>query len=208
MKELVTIKNENIDGFQEWIWPIQDTEAWSGPSTEWIRSHRDAYLAITNGRDTVVQAGGNCGMYPRLFSKYFNLVYTFEPDALNFYCLANNCSSENIIKFNCAVGNTNSPVKVIKHYQHNVGCHTVSLGGTIPQLTIDQLNLSSCSLIQLDVEGFEIPVLQGAWQTIQKYRPGIACEQLGNDNITSLLKPLGYKLIGIVVKDYLYSCEL
>jgi FkbM family methyltransferase len=208
MKDLVELRTQDIDGFSDWLWPKQDTEAWTGPQLEWLNTHREAYLAVANGRSTVVQAGGNCGMYPKLFTKYFSTVYTFEPDALNFYCLANNCSSEQIIKFNCALGDSNLPVQVHKHYQHNVGCHTVTSGGTIPQLTIDQLNLPACSLIQLDTEGFETNILRGAMNTIAKYRPGIACEQLGYDQITPLLQPLGYKLLGVVVKDYIYSCEL
>jgi FkbM family methyltransferase len=207
MQNLVELRVQNIEDFTDWIWPKKDTEAWMGPQLEWISSHRDAYLAVANNRECVVQAGGNCGMYPRLFTKYFTWVYTFEPDPLNFYCLANNCSSEQIIKFNCALGNSNETIKVHKHYEHNVGCHTVSKGGFIPQLTVDQLNLPSCSLIQLDTEGSELDILLGALNTIKKYKPGIACEQLNHDRITPLLQPLGYKLLGVVVKDYIYSCR-
>lgn len=165
-------------------------------------------LSSGNGKKSVIQAGGNCGMYPRLFSKYFETVYTFEPDWLNFYCLVNNCANSKVIKFNCALGNSNMPVKVNRPYTHNIGTHQVSIGGNIPQLTIDQLNLPNCSLIQLDTEDFEVPIILGALNTIKKYRPGIACEQLGTDRITKILQPLGYKLLGVVVKDYIYSGEI
>jgi FkbM family methyltransferase len=208
MKHLVETRTHDIEGFSDWLWPSSDTEAWRGPQEEWLSTHRDAYLAVANGRQSVVQAGGNCGMYPRLFSKYFETVYTFEPDSLNFYCLVNNCADSRVISFNCALGNSNEPVQVSKPYTHNVGTHYVGVGGTIPQLTIDQLNLPNCSLIQLDTEGFEVPILLGALNTIKRHRPGIACEQLGGDMVTKILQPLGYKLLGVVVKDYIYSGEL
>ena len=42
------------------------------------------------GKKVVVQAGGNCGMQVVKFAEFFDTVYTFEPDPVNFHCLVNN----------------------------------------------------------------------------------------------------------------------
>ena len=74
-------------------------------------------------------------------------------------------------------------------------------GGHIPCLTIDILDLHACDLIQLDVEGFEYRILQGAVRTIEKYRPVIAAENGKKGDISTLLKGLGYEFRDQSVSD-------
>ena len=46
----------------------------------------------------------------------------------------------------------------------------------MPTVIIDELDLPSCGLIQLDVEGYEYFALLGARRTIEKYHPVIMVE--------------------------------
>ena len=47
---------------------------------------------------TVIQAGGNIGVYPLALSQRFKVVYTVEPDVDNFEALeANTCNAKNIV---------------------------------------------------------------------------------------------------------------
>jgi FkbM family methyltransferase len=101
-----------------------------------------------------VQAGGNCGLWPRELGKKFSTVYTFEPDPVNFRCLCANAPDEHIFKFNAALGNERGLVS-LNLRPDNVGAHSVSGGGIIPSMRIDDLELNECDLIYLDVEGFE-----------------------------------------------------
>jgi len=204
------VRDAIVDEVANWLWVKEDDGAWDGPHKEWMNSHRDAYLGASRGRDIVVQAGGNCGLYPRLFAKYFKYVYTFEPDPLNFHCLVNNCQLDNIIKFNGALGANNEMVRVQRSGMSNVGCHTVnSHDGErfVPQFTIDQLNLPACDFIQLDVEGYEINILKGAIKTIEKYKPGISCENGTNNGIPELLVQYGYNCKTAVGADTIYVAE-
>jgi hypothetical protein len=99
----------------------------------------------------------------------------------------------------------------------------------IPMLTIDSLNLPDCSFIQLDVEYYELNVLRGALETIEKYKPVISCELgylswfdtqqqeglahngtiLENNTLESdlqaLLSPYGYKKVDQSVSDAIYK---
>lgn len=206
-KELLKVRPDVVDGVGNWTWPAADDGAWDGPHREWQETHRDAYLNNTKGRDIVVQAGGNCGLYPRLFAAHFKTVYTFEPDPLNFHCLVNNCQLGNIVKINGALGKDNTMVRIKQGSTNNVGTHQVVADGDVclvPQFTIDQLNLPACDLIQLDVEGYEINVLHGAIETIKKYKPTISCECGSQAGIPDFLVPLGYDVATNVGADVVY----
>lgn len=204
---LLKTRDQDVDGVSNWMWVLEDDGAWLGPHQEWMSSHRDAYLNAATGREVVVQAGGNCGLYPRLFAKYFKTVYTFEPDPLNFHCLVNNCQLDNIIKINAALGETNELVRVQRAGMGNVGMHTVQRDGEtfVPQFTIDQLALKQCNFIQLDVEGYEINILRGAINTIKQFKPGISCENGSNNGIPDFLAPLGYNCVTTVGADVIYA---
>jgi FkbM family methyltransferase len=173
------IRERAIDGIPQWRWIRGDNGAWDGPVDDWITSHKAAYQAHVKDWSVVVQAGGNLGLYPRLLSQMFGIVYTFEPDPLNFYHLVQNCQVDNIIKIQAAVGFHREPVMVNRLTMDNVGMHQVTQvdRAAIPQLRIDDLNLKTCGLIALDVEGYEINALNGAIETIRRCKPVIACER-------------------------------
>lgn len=128
--------------------------------------------------DVAVQAGGNCGLWPRELGKKFATVYTFEPDPVNFRCLCANAPGENVLKFNAAVGCRHECVEMLRRPE-NVGAHRISGKGQIPTLRIDDLKLSSCDLIYLDIEGYELQALMGASETIGVHEPVVVIEDKG-----------------------------
>lgn len=208
MKELTEIRSEVIEGFTDWVWPIIDKRAgdggaWLGPKIDWENSHKDKYFPSVTSFDNCIQAGGNCGMYANIFSKFFKNVYTFEPDPLNFYCLVNNCKSPNIHKFNCALGSKHHFVN-LNNASVNVGCHHILGDGPIPVLMIDDFEFDSLGFIQLDVEGYEFEILKGAVKTINKLNPVIVCERPSNECVV-LLEGLGYKVESSSVSDTIFS---
>ena len=126
-------------------------------------------------KKVVVQAGGNCGVYVKQYAELFETVYTFEPSPVLFYCLNLNVTNSNVYKFQACIGNTRQPVSM-KSYLPDVGGTHVGDVGDTPQFLIDDLNLNRCDLIHLDIEGFELFALQGAINTINKYKPTIVIE--------------------------------
>lgn len=127
-----------------------------------------------------VQAGGCCGVWPRALGERFRAVYTFEPDPVNFRCLAANAPAEHVYKFNAALGGIHR-VCDLDRRPENVGAHRLAdaPGGRIPTLRIDDLALPRCDLVCLDVEGTELAALQGAAETIGACRPVILIEEKG-----------------------------
>lgn len=193
-----------IDGVGNWMWRESDSGAWDGPSREWEQSHKQAYLKHCKKFDVCVQAGGNQGLYPRLFANVFKTVYTFEPDMYNFHCLVNNCQMDNIVKMNACLGNENKMVRFNGDPgSTNSGTFSISTSaeaGIIPMLMLDTLNLQDCDLIQLDIERFEKSALEGAIETIKKFKPVIACE-CGDGGV---LSQFGYVAIENVGADIVY----
>lgn len=189
---------------QVWVWPAEDTVAWTNPIRDWVGTHKDKWLSTVKNRQVAVQAGGNCGLYPRLLSEHFETVYTFEPDPLNFHCLVNNCQRDNIVKINAAVGKANELIHVLRHDPRNAGMHTVAAGGIYPTFTIDSLALEACDFIQLDVEGYEVNALLGALGTIKKFQPVISVEMGRGESPDPMLRSLGYVFVARSEDDNLY----
>ncbi|MGH7140715.1 MAG: FkbM family methyltransferase, partial [Pirellulales bacterium] len=66
----------------------------------------------------------------------------------------------------------------------------------VPVMRIDDLKLSSCHLIKVDVEGMEREVLLGAGETIRRFRPLLYVEDDQQDKspaLLALLTSLGYE---------------
>lgn len=203
-RPLVTVRKEKVDGLGPWVWVESDNGAWDGPKKDWETSHKDKYFEHVRKFDVVVQAGGNQGMYPRLLARKFKIVYTFEPDPLNFYCLVQNCQEDNIIKMQAALGKEHELVLVDRKSMNNVGMHTVTSGGSIPTIKVDDLALPHLDLLLLDVEGYEFNILQGAADSIEKYKPVVVCER-GDAQCSSFLAEYGYVETGKSVEDSIYT---
>lgn len=201
---------EKIDG--DW-WPVGDTEC--RPAV--MRTFHDADVAIEvcKKRNVVVQAGGNCGIWPRYLATKFKAVYTFEPDADNFQCLSRNATASNIIKLQAALGQAGQVPVDLNRTPGNVGAHRVKTTGVIPVIAIDQLNLQACDFMALDLEGYEYFALLGAANTIAAFRPVLMIEDKGHerkygvsrDALSALLEEHNYKLYQKVNRDIIMIPE-
>lgn len=207
--EYLNYRDTQIDGLSPWLWVKQDDGAWDGPKGDWEQAHKQLWLANAKNFEVAVQAGGNCGMYPRLLAQHFKRVYTFEPDPLNFHCLVNNNQLNNVYKFQAALGAENKLISVARGGFSNVGTHTVVENldqeiSHVPMITLDSLNLDNVGFMQLDVEGYEGRILQGAINTIQKFRPSISCENGHVQDVCDFLIGLGYTVKDKSGADTLY----
>jgi FkbM family methyltransferase len=206
------IRKDDIDGLTDWVWPKEDTGLWHGPSMEW-RPISEMVNEHCKSKHTVVQAGGACGMYPRLYAQMFKSVFTFEPDPYNFYCLAQNCQDMKIHKFNAVLGDRHRNITFHQPSESNRGDGTCAvhmtktnddIGGNTPMLRIDDFVYEKLDLIHLDVEGSEQYVIYGARISIRMHHPLIILETV-NGGIEDLLKDEGYITVGRAGTDTVFK---
>lgn len=137
----------------------------------------DVDVAVKHVRTTgvCVQAGGFLGMWPTRLAKYFERVYTFEPVPHLYECAKRNTQHLPSVRvYNCALGDA---MKTVRINPRRAGCSEVGTGELdVTQVTIDSLCLIRCDAIFLDVEHYEMQVLEGAKQTIERFRPVITLE--------------------------------
>ena len=195
----LSMRDVKIEGVDQFLWPTKDFNAFHWPMQDWIQG-RAFFMEFVKERDTVVQAGGCCGMYPRFYKNYFRTVYTFEPDPINFHCLTHNCTGPGYKIFNAALGAENKMVSMdpptAPGEEYNVGVYTINeTPGKINMLTLDSLDIPRCDLLHLDLEEYETNALKGAVNLIEKFNPVIIVErQSGREFLESIGYNLRYKL--------------
>lgn len=206
-ENLIEIRDYPVDGVDKWHWIKEDHGAWDGPMKEWISANKEKYTKYSKEKRVVIQAGGNCGLYPRLLSNIFDVVYTFEPDPLNFYCLALNCQKDNIVKFQAPLWINHTMMKMERANMANVGMHKVNEGGYLHSMMIDDLELPYLDMIQLDTEGSEHSILQGAVKNIEKFKPLIVVESTNPSIEDLLINQFGYRELERSYADTFYQYQ-
>jgi FkbM family methyltransferase len=187
----------------DYLFVAGDTGSWeTGPHFNWTQDHHPNILKYVKHWRTAVQAGGCHGAYPHLLSEMFDTVYTFEPTAISFHCLVNNCQSENIIKLNAALGAEHQMISV-SHNNGNLGANSIQGKGKIPMLLLDDFDFDHLDLLMLDVESYEDKVIAGGRKTIAKFKPVIFAE-CGVHAQRQFLEELGYQEVARSSADVVY----
>lgn len=176
-------------------------------------------LPHIDGRDCIVQAGGNVGVYALALADHFRRVVTAEPDPVNAGCLARNLAARDTFKrieaHAVALGAEAGDCRMVEVEPGNCGAHRIepAAGFGIPVLRIDDLGLAACDAIWLDVEGYELAALKGARETIERWSPPIAIEDKGlgvafgetHGDAPAWLKGLGYVQVDEIGRDKVFK---
>jgi FkbM family methyltransferase len=176
----------------------------------------DKVMAHCQKRRTVIQAGGNIGMWPMRLASQFTKVVTAEPDETNFTCLLKNIEGiPNIEAHNIAFGKSFTTGNINVNQIGNMGALSVVPGDKFHVVPIDSLNIDDCDLLQLDVEGYELFALSGATKTIEASWPVICIELNGlsknyghkDSDVLNWLRILGYEKKQIIHRDVVFTKE-
>lgn len=167
--------------------------------------------------ECAVDVGGNIGLHSIRFAQKFKKVITFEPVTNNFECLQKNSELfENIELIKKGLG-SNKLIHdiVIPAYSDNCGLYSLSdfknyngdvISETIEVDLLDSFKTSP-NLLKIDVQGYDLEVLQGGLLTIKTFRPVIIVEvetfEL-QEAINKLMKNVEYKLVSKVKRDNIW----
>lgn len=169
--------------------------------------------------EVVVDIGANIGVHAVWLSRKVGpsgVVLAVEPEHTNFTILSlnkriNNLS--NVIPIMLALGSTPRKAQLLVPRPSVMGQVTIipsialskASVVTVDCETLDNvisaLGISQVSAIKIDVEGAELDVIQGAEQTIMKFRPRLIIEAHGLANLSSLelhLKSVGMTILSSV----------
>ncbi len=170
---------------------------------------------------TILDIGAHIGSHSFLYS-HFNpqaKILAFEPQKEIYNVLLENMKERpNVVPLNTCVGhmdqmttlsqhthcgeNTEKPIVYGEGPEMNLGGVSIGEGGQpVPMVRIDSLGLKSCDFIKLDVEGAEGLVIQGAADTIRRFRPVICYEYADYLDMSELCRTLGLESLPNVKKE-------
>lgn len=145
----------------------------------------------------MIHAGTFFGdMLPSFSRACQGTVYAFEP-VLENYVLAKLCVESNklgnVALFNAGLGEEVGVGHVDTGTSIHRGgeCEISESGQTTTIMSIDLLGLSDLAVLQLDVEGYELPALKGAASTLRRCRPVVLIED-DKAECSGFLEALGY----------------
>lgn len=170
-----------------------------------------AALQHVKQRRVAIDIGSHIGFWSVWLAKDFQHVMCFEPMPEFYRFMPWNMESKNYTLFDCALGNKADHVALEIDPAFTGGTHIVG-SGDIQQSTLDSFQFEEVDFIKIDVEGYELPVIQGGEETIKKNKPVIICEQKGNEKkhygwkaqqATKLLESWGMKTAKVISGDHI-----
>jgi FkbM family methyltransferase len=117
-------------------------------------------------------------------------VHAFEPDSTSYEFLATNTSSfDNVITQRSAIGSVEGELPMVKVSGFSAGNFLVRAAGDlkpeqeaeiVPLRRLDRYieegRLDRVDIVKIDVEGFEVDVIEGAQDTLRRYNPVVILE--------------------------------
>ena len=175
---------------------------------------------------TCLDIGSNIGYYALLEAKAVGIdgkVIAIEPSPKNFEYLKQNIelgNIENIKPYNFAIGDRDSDIKFVISDRSNL-CYVLSDDEPIPKSAnvikipvkkidtfVNEEKLEKIDFVRMDVEGYEVKLFEGMWNTLKKHKPLIQMEfhkGLLNPKVAldflEKLKQTGYDVKYFIPKD-------
>ena len=141
-------------------------------------------IALCSKRGTALDIGANVGLWSRDLVDNFAKVVAFEPVAVFRECLEKNVVGDNFFISPLALGDHDTLATMIITEGNSGHSHLdpTTLGtGDVQVVKLDNLNIDNVDYIKIDCEGYEYRVLQGAEQTVKRWRPIMVIEQKPHD---------------------------
>lgn len=128
---------------------------------------------------TIIDVGANIGIYTRFFSKLTGksgCIHAFEPAPSNFKRLKENVGHlANVSLNNTAIGNRSGVIQLYISDELNVDHRTFDSGDGRNEIDVPVVSLDEyfalgqhVDLIKIDVQGYELSVLQGAKRVLKE----------------------------------------
>ena len=150
-----------------------------------------------------VDCGANVGMWTTALAKRFRQVIAIEADPANVECLrANVAKLSNVDPVWTALGETVGRVALVR--DKTALSSRVIRGDEVTIGPLDDFKIGHCGYLKLHVNGYELPVLKGAVETLRRckpvltvvLKPKLAAYDTAPEDIIAWLEAHGYALAG------------
>lgn len=170
----------------------------------------------------ILDIGAKIGNHQMMFNQLFpgRRIFGFEASPLNYYHLHKNTKNyPNTTNICVGLGDERS-LNYITHFYENMGGSGIDVIGKEGMAEQDKLPIiiepldviqfeEPITLIKVDVEGFEMNVFKGAYDTLKKHKPVIWVEDFeyvkdyNNSAVKYLIDEFGYSMINSSECNYL-----
>ncbi len=210
-------------GNEEWIPPkTLEEKVRDFIVPDWLRIRERAWREKRKGEKEIkiipnllvncnraIDIGANVGVWSYWLSKYAKQVESFEPNPKIFNALKN-IKIKNVNSYNIALSNKSGSVDLLipkgsKGFSNQgASLSSIKVQGEHKSISIeakclDEYNFLDVDFIKIDVEGHEHEVIEGAQETIKKFKPTMVIEmeekhnQIPIEDQISSVEKLGYK---------------
>jgi FkbM family methyltransferase len=176
-------------------------------------AHLEHALELVPGRAVAIDGGANVGAWTKLMSRHFRDVHSFEPNPVVFPALARNVEEWGASRvahlYPKGLSDRHEFVSIGTKQGARTVTGRVTGKGNIECIAIDSLKLDECSLLKLDLEGYEAKALAGAADTLRRCQPWVLIENkpdltaklFGQTKAHKLLLSRGYELVEKIGDD-------
>jgi len=186
--------------FTDWMQHSRKARTVEGKLTyQYHKLEAAVRLQPADRREVALDIGAHVGLWAMWLVRAFAHVHAFEPVPSLAGILPFNMDRANWTLHRTALGARTGTVAITVPEDVTGNAHVAVEGRHpgaryartdaaetwlgVPMTTLDALAIAHVDFIKIDVEGYELPVVQGARETILRRRPNIVIEQKGNDSI-------------------------
>lgn len=166
-------------------------------------------FALLKGAGAFVDAGSNWGYFALFASAlpaFVGKTFCYEPSPTTYadlrQCIEQAGLEQRVVARNLGLGAAAGRLNMVES-EGLSGLARLSPnsdGAPVQVITLDDEGIAEVAVIKIDVEGMELPVLQGAEKTIREQRPWLIVENfLHHDSPDETLKPITW------MKDHGYE---
>tara|TARA_B100000767_G_C19646015_1_gene484638 strand:- start:5 stop:661 length:657 start_codon:yes stop_codon:yes gene_type:complete len=187
---------------------------------EYQKLQRDKSIAYVENFNTAIDIGACVGFWSKDLCKSFNKTICFEPYKKSSDCLVKNLEEYNNYElFNVALSNQSGKNELLVS-EEGIGGNSLNGFGMkdytsieIETKKLDDYGFTDIDYIKIDVQFYELFVLQGAYKTLKNNNP-LLCIECARRNkeelayvkkINEFLKKLDYKIVGGVGKELFFK---
>lgn len=183
---------------------VRDNDMYVGKSLielgEFCEGQAYLFKKLIGPEMTVIDVGANIGAHTVLFAQLAREVHAFEPQRQAFHMLCGNVAMNDLQNVKCyrqAVGLLPEKRRIgmlDQSVQNNIGAFSLDMEGQEDEVEVVQLEIP-CDFIKIDVEGWELQVLEGAEPMIRECKPILYVENDKKDKsdaLISKIREMGY----------------